>query len=248
MSEPESTPANSTTRSGHAFGFLIPVVLFALALLILTDLGKFTPPVGEVEQVPEWATTLTPVRQPKLVPETTIESYTYRCTDCHELMEEAEEAERPLSQHGEIVLEHGINDRCFNCHNNENRDTFAGNGGQPIPFDQPQLLCAKCHGPVYRDWLHGVHGRTNGYWNTKLGSMTRLKCIECHDPHTPPFKPLRPAPPPETLRMGDQHIPPVRELELENPLLIYRQMTAEGIRTAPPSAPASQPSPGGADE
>jgi hypothetical protein len=73
--------------------------------------------------------------------------------------------------------------------------------GTPIPWDQPQLLCAKCHGPVYRDWQHGSHGRLNGYWDKTRGPQIRRRCIECHDPHTPPFTPLKPAPRPNTLRM-----------------------------------------------
>ena len=75
----------------------------------------------------------------------------------------------------------------------ESRCVCRFSGGE-IPWDQPQLLCAKCHGPVYRDWQHGSHGRTNGYWDASRGKQTRRKCIECHDPHRPPFPALQPAP------------------------------------------------------
>jgi hypothetical protein len=104
------------------------------------------------------------------------------------------------------VLEHGINTRCFNCHHRTQRDCFVDDFGLAISWDQPQLLCAKCHGPVYRDWQHGAHGRVNGYWDTGRGLRRRLRCIECHDPHRPPFAAMRPAPGPQTLRMG-----PIRE-------------------------------------
>ena len=79
---------------------------------------------------------------------------------------------------------------------------FADSDGGEIPWDQPQRLCASCHGPVYRDWQHGSHGRSNGFWDVRQGELIRCKCIECHDPHHPPFPALEPAPGPHTLRMG----------------------------------------------
>jgi predicted CXXCH cytochrome family protein len=99
--------------------------------------------------------------------------------------------------------------------------------GQAIPYDQPQLLCAKCHGPVYRDWQHGSHGRTNGYWNASMGPMERRKCTECHDPHQPPFPPMTPAPGPHTLRMGNQS--PAEHLPEDDPLRISHDQP-EGYR------------------
>ena len=140
-------------------------------------------------------------------------------------------AGRTLMEHREIVLRHGINDRCLNCHHPDGRDAFVDGQGREIPYDQPQLLCAKCHGPVYRDWQRGVHGRSNGYWDTARGPMTRKKCIECHDPHQPPFPPMRPAPPPNTLRMGSRS-PAEREFT-ENPLRIHDQPDEHGGAAAP---------------
>jgi formate-dependent nitrite reductase cytochrome c552 subunit len=87
------------------------------------------------------------------------------------------------------------------------RDAFVDDAGGQIAWNQPQLLCAKCHGPVYRDWQAGSHGRANGYWDLSRGEQTRRKCIECHDPHSPPFQALKPAPGPNTLRMGAPFAP-----------------------------------------
>ena len=70
-------------------------------------------------------------------------------------------------------------------------------------YDQVQDLCASCHGPTYRDWEKGIHGRTNGYWDTSKGEQTRLVCTQCHDPHAPAFGKLVPLPGPNTLRMND---------------------------------------------
>ena len=104
-----------------------------------------------------------------------------------------------------------MNTRCFNCHNRTNRDTFVDDAGGEIPWNQPPLLCGKCHGPVYRDWQHGSHGRTNGYWDKTRGPQERRKCVECHDPHRPPFAPMVPAPGPAHASDGAAGtIPPTR--------------------------------------
>lgn len=201
----------------------LPIVFACLAGVMAADAWPYRRPYGEAVPAPNWAIDATPVRTPTLRPEIQIAGYTYHCADCHSLFPSPPETERTLTQHREIVLAHGINKRCFNCHNIRDRNTFADDKGDPIPYDQPPLLCAKCHGPVYRDWTHGAHGRTNGYWDTSRGPQQRRKCVECHDPHAPAFPAMHPAPAPNTLRMGDQR--PTKEgvEETRNPLLIYRQ-------------------------
>lgn len=183
---------------------IVPLMLVALAAIMVAEPWPFVSPVPPAPPLPVWAFDPTPVRRPTLQPTYRHAGFTYRCGDCHDLIPSPVETFRPLTQHTEIVLKHGINTRCFNCHHRTERNTFADDFGQPIPWNQPQLLCAKCHGPVFRDWTHGSHGRTNGYWDTAAGPQTRRRCIECHDPHQPPFPPMKPAPPPHTLRMGPQ--------------------------------------------
>lgn len=244
MSDPSTGSPVLAPGQGTVRAVLVPVVFFGLAAVLLADFWKFHSPIVPPPKTPAWAPDTTPVRQPDPWPEVKIGVYTYRCSECHSLINSPPETTRTLTQHREIVLRHGLNDRCFNCHNRENRDAFAADNGQPIPWDQPQLLCAKCHGPVYRDWLHGVHGRTNGYWSKEWGPMTHLKCTSCHDPHVPPFPPMKPAPPPHTLRMGDQRPYPVDPREQKNPLLIYDQLPSvrnPGATSAPSdSAPDTQ--------
>jgi hypothetical protein len=180
------------------------VLLFCSAVLLALDPLPFTSFVSVATQVPAWATDPTPVRRPSLEPEYDVAVYTYRCSECHRIIPSPETTYRTLTQHREIDLQHGINTHCFNCHHPINRDAFVDDVGNEIPWNQPQLVCAKCHGPVYRDWQHGSHGRTNGYWDTSRGPQIRRKCIECHDPHHPPFPSMKPAPAPQTLRMGPQ--------------------------------------------
>jgi hypothetical protein len=200
----------------------IAVVFAVLGAALFAKPWPYHRPYAEAAVVPTSATAITPIRTPSTRPEIQLAGFTYRCSDCHSLFPSPPETARALTQHRNIVLNHGINTRCFNCHHRTNRDAFVDDYGREIPYDQPPLLCGKCHGPVYRDWLNGSHGRTNGFWSPAIGPIERRKCIECHDPHDPPFPPLEPAPAPETLRMGDQQIAPEHPL-VTNPLRIYRQ-------------------------
>lgn len=201
----------------------VPLAFFVLAGALWPNRAAFTNPAPPAAVVPAWATSIDTIRHPMLSPQVRIGAFTYRCTECHSLFKTTSDGwvRSPLNQHRDVVLKHGLNDNCFNCHDRDNRDMYVGNQGVPIPADQPQLLCAKCHGLVYRDWTQGVHGRTNGYWSAAYGPLDRKKCIECHDPHQPPFPPMHPAPGPNTLRMGDQGPCEHEEDEARNPLLIH---------------------------
>jgi len=126
------------------------------------------------------------------------------CQTCHSLFETDPTVQRELFQHTNIRLNHGLNDRCLNCHSTKNRDYLVLNGEREIPFGEVELLCAKCHGPTYRDWQKGIHGKTLGSWESGNPAQRRLKCTECHDPHSPAFEHIVPLPGPHTLRMGPQ--------------------------------------------
>lgn len=203
--------------------FWVPLILLAGAGVLALNPVPFEDPVTAAVPVPAWATDPTPIRRPEHVPEYRVGVFTYRCSDCHRIIPSPRETFRTLTQHTEIDLRHGLNTRCFNCHHRTQRDAFVDDLGDAIPWNQPQLVCAKCHGPVYRDWQAGSHGRVNGFWDTRRGTQVRRKCIECHDPHAPPFPPLRPAPGPNTLRMGPQG--PVPEGSDHDPLRIYGPVT-----------------------
>jgi hypothetical protein len=122
--------------------------------------------------------------------------WTYNCMECHKLLPARWHYDRPRVEHQHIKLDHGNNRFCLNCHHPTNRNAFVDYDGSEIAEADVVLLCAKCHGPIYRDWQAGAHGRRNGYWKTSLGPQTRLRCIQCHDPHQPAFRPLKPLPAP----------------------------------------------------
>ena len=108
--------------------------------------------------------------------------------------------------HANIDFDHGMNSRCLNCHNANNPDTFINHDGSEIPSDQPSDLCWKCHGPQHRDWVIGIHGRTNGHWAPQFGEQHKLDCIQCHDPHKPHFPMMAPDPSPVLTRFEDKFV------------------------------------------
>lgn len=122
--------------------------------------------------------------------------WTYNCMECHKLLKQPKwHYDRPMVEHKDIELQHGNNRFCLNCHHPTNRNAFVDYDGSEIKQADVVLLCAKCHGPTYRDWEAGVHGRQNGYWDQQKGESTRLRCIQCHDPHHPEFQPMKPLAP-----------------------------------------------------
>lgn len=134
-----------------------------------------------------------------------VEGAAENCRACHQIFRSASPAGAVLSYHHDIVLVHGMNDRCVNCHDIEDRERLTLRDGTTIPFSQTPLLCAQCHGTAFRDWERGTHGKTLGSWVTGSESQRRLSCNECHDPHSPRYPSYEPLPGPRTLRMGDPH-------------------------------------------
>jgi hypothetical protein len=121
--------------------------------------------------------------------------WTYNCMECHTLIAAKWQYDRPVNEHRDIKLEHGNNRFCLNCHHATDRNVFADYDGSPIAQADVVQLCAKCHGPTYRDWQAGVHGRQNGFWQAERGPKTKLRCIQCHDPHRPKRSDMKPLAP-----------------------------------------------------
>jgi len=106
-------------------------------------------------------------------------------------------------EHADIVMghgEHGRNNNCFNCHNENNLELLQTRDGRALRFQDSPQLCGSCHGPTYEDWEAGAHGRISGCWDRPLGPITRQQCVNCHDPHAPSFRGRKPAPGPHPLR------------------------------------------------
>ncbi len=91
--------------------------------------------------------------------------------------------------HPEVKLNHGKNNRCFNCHLESDRNHYVANDGSKIPYYRVELLCARCHGLVYNRWKAGMHGSIRGKWIVENRfDKINFKCIYCHDPHNPKYK------------------------------------------------------------
>ena len=136
----------------------------------------------------------------------------YDCYTCHEkdkpppIRFDANHKIVIPKEHANIEMGHGSHDRnnlCYNCHHEANLLTLQVRDGRELKFDNSPPLCGSCHGPTFRDWEAGVHGRTNGHWNLSRGAMQRLACVNCHDPHAPRIPPIEPAPGPQGLREPD---------------------------------------------
>ena len=135
------------------------------------------------------------------------------CTSCHDLNKpgkiefDAAGVVVLPGGHQDLVMRHGRNHRnenCFNCHNEANYALLKGQGGRMIKIEESTQLCARCHGPTYRDWEVGIHGHTSGYWNRELGPITRRDCADCHNLHSPAFSQIKPAPGQHSLH-GETH-------------------------------------------
>lgn len=92
---------------------------------------------------------------------------------------------------------------CLDCHHNTKRNMLVDHFGDPVSFDQPQVLCGKCHGDKLRDWRDGLHGKRIGDF-TSTGKKRWFVCTECHNPHNVQdgerqrgFQQLQPETPPQ---------------------------------------------------
>lgn len=130
------------------------------------------------------------------------------CYSCHEkgkapvIKTNADGSILLVKEHEDLVMQHGRNhqnNQCYNCHDPEKLDTLKTREGRNLKWEESTLLCAGCHGPTYRDWEVGIHGRTSGYWDRSRGSIQRQECASCHHPHSPRFPSIAPAPGPHLL-------------------------------------------------
>ncbi|HYO28191.1 MAG TPA: hypothetical protein VER68_07950 [Azonexus sp.] len=92
---------------------------------------------------------------------------------------------------------------CMDCHHTTKRDKLVDHFGDPVSFDQPQLLCGKCHGDKLRDWRDNIHGKQIGEFASN-GKKRWFTCTECHNAHNVQdgernrgFVQLHPEPPPQ---------------------------------------------------
>jgi len=192
----------------------ITTVLLSTFLLLtgcfLLDLWGHPEPLKPIPAVENSVTDTTPVRQSYAqMKRAGADLSDFDCYACHEknkpppLRFDANHALIIPQEHNTIVMGHGSHNRnnnCLNCHDEQNLELLQTRDGREMSFGDSTPLCGSCHGPTYRDWEAGVHGRTSGLWNRDPAGFNRLDCVSCHNPHSPKFPGRRPAPGPHPLR------------------------------------------------
>lgn len=129
-----------------------------------------------------------------MIPIETITSDYFPCSFCHDDREPNTHRRELVEMHDDIIFDHDSENRwCLACHDTEERDSLRLAGGQLLGFNESYKLCGQCHGPKYRDWRLGIHGKRTGMWN---GKKQYYLCVNCHNPHSPKIKSLKPLPPP----------------------------------------------------
>jgi len=173
-----------------------------------------------------------PLRTPVIVPpRVRIGGVDQKCSDCHALFASLDVTPGDIRQHPHIALNHGRNDRCYNCHAQGDRNRLVLHDGETVDFDHAAELCAQCHGTVFRDWERGMHGKTLGSWVRGSDEQRRLACPECHDPHAPAFGAFVPLPGPHTWRMGHPG-EPGHEASERNPLERWKALRGGAAQRA----------------
>lgn len=189
---------------------VVTVLFLGLAVAFLTNLWGRTPTRADIPLVDPSFTSNATVRvsYAELI-RAKADLSDFDCYTCHE-----KNKPPPLkfddkhnliipTEHSDIVMGHGSHNRnnlCFNCHDENNLEQFQTRDGRQLKLSESTPLCGSCHGPTYRDWEAGAHGRTSGFWKRELGAITRVDCVSCHNPHAPKFPSRKPAPGPHPLR------------------------------------------------
>ncbi len=203
MTEPDESGDGKRVHIGW-----MTLVFVALVVSFLLDLWGAVAPIGKNEPADTHFVQHPSVRDPLLSPTMKRTGFEYNCNSCHRHFTRPEGRTALIAEHDNIKLDHGHNSQCSNCHNKNDFETLKDYQGNVHTFEKSEQLCRSCHGPKYRDWLGGAHGRPNGYWDPTRGESVKTTCVHCHDPHSPAFKPIAPAPAPREARSpggGEAH-------------------------------------------
>jgi hypothetical protein len=198
-----ATAKTAWTLSGVSMAFLVLAAAFGFQPAYRPDTGPTIPLVDT-----NFISTATVRMSAADLFRSGADTSDFECYICHDknkppkLTLDAEGEVIVPKEHRDIVMGHGRhhrNNNCFNCHDESNLELLQTRDGKHLKIVESPALCGSCHGPTYRDWEAGAHGRTGGYWDRALGPIDRKVCTSCHNPHSPPFPPQPPAPGPHPL-------------------------------------------------
>ena len=199
---------NNAERTGAVL-LVLAVVFVVLALKFLTGFGARAAVPNQIPLVETQFLDTATFRQSyaELI-RTKADLSDFDCYACHDkakppiLRFDAQQNLIIPKEHSDVVMKHGTHNRnnnCFNCHDEQNLEQLQTRDGRQIKLAESPPLCGSCHGPTYRDWEAGAHGRTGGYWERAAGPIKRQICVDCHDPHHPKIPSRKPAPGPHLL-------------------------------------------------
>lgn len=179
-----------------AHGWWIACVLFLLAVSFVFDIWGDKRVIRQHPPVERKYYSTDTVRQPFVAAQTNEAGYRFNCNSCHEHLEPPQQIRKLIAEHQDIIIDHEAAMTCYTCHSRRNREMLNDIYGTEVAFGESENICRRCHGPRYRDWELGIHGRLMGYWDTTKGPSTNMTCVSCHDPHAPKFGAMRPSPKP----------------------------------------------------
>jgi hypothetical protein len=134
---------------------------------------------------------------------------TLACANCHATKPANAQAKlgHPLELFHQSLQGAHASLTCISCHNAaDGYATLRLADGKSLPYPEVMTLCAQCHGPQYRDYVHGAHGGMTGHWDRSKGGRVRNNCVDCHDPHAPKYPIVVPARGPnDRFQNGDKH-------------------------------------------
>ena len=175
------------------------------ASFLLNAWGNVRPPTSVPPTPPEFTHTATLRMSAKQLIDSGEDASGLSCSSCHDenkpvvVKLDAKGGILLSEAHKDILIQHGQssrNDHCFNCHNPRNLEELRAREGQSFKLTDSNPLCGSCHGPTFRAWEQGLHGRFTGFWDTTKGKRVREDCTSCHNPHTPRFPSIKAGPAP----------------------------------------------------
>jgi hypothetical protein len=187
---------NNLSDKDLNYGWGVAAVLFVLAMSFVLDVWGDRKTIRTHPLVEKRFYSTDTVRDPFAKAETVSAGFRFHCNDCHAIMKPPAVSRKPIAAHEKIVLDHEQAMTCYTCHSRDDREMLNDIHGTKISFAESDQICRRCHGPRYRDWKMGIHGRPTGYWDKTKGESKNLTCVYCHNPHAPQFMPMPPSPMP----------------------------------------------------
>jgi hypothetical protein len=207
----------SNSASASTVLLVLAIVFLFLSLAFARHRGPGTPPRSELPLVDPTLITPTTIRTSYLqLIQMKADLSDFDCYGCHEkgkpppLRFDTNQNLIIPQEHSDVVMAHGRHNRnnnCFNCHDEQNLVLLQTRDKHQLRLEESPMLCGSCHGPTYRDWEAGAHGRTGGYWDRGRGAAKRQICVDCHNPHSPKIPPRKPLPGPNALRSVRPQMP-----------------------------------------